>query len=51
MVAHEYVSTEQEVSLPSLEYRGDPTVQMLYLISRVALDHQIQDKERTVEVL
>lgn len=51
MVVLEYVSTGQEVLLPSLEYRGNPTVQMSYLISRVALDHQKQDKERTVEVL
>jgi hypothetical protein len=34
-----------------LEYRVDATVQMLYDISRVALEHEIRDEEKTVEVL
>lgn len=51
MVALGYVLTKQEVSLLSLEYRNDSTVQMLYNISRVALEHEIRDEERTVEVL
>ena len=51
MVALGYVLTKQEVSLLSLEYRDDPTVHMLYDVSRVALEHEIRDEERTVEVL
>ncbi|KAI8079259.1 hypothetical protein BDF21DRAFT_399352 [Thamnidium elegans] len=51
MVAFGYVLTKQEASLLSLECRNDPTVQMLYDISRVALEHEIRDEERTVEVL
>ncbi|CEG80176.1 hypothetical protein RMATCC62417_14546 [Rhizopus microsporus] len=51
MVALGYVLTKQEVSLLSLEYKDDPTVQILYDISRVALEHEIRDEERTVEVL
>ncbi|KAG1077234.1 hypothetical protein G6F42_024986 [Rhizopus arrhizus] len=51
MVTLGYVLTKQEASLLSLEHRDDPTVQMLYDISRVALEHEIRDEERTVEVL
>ncbi|KAL7331841.1 hypothetical protein PS15p_203974 [Mucor circinelloides] len=51
MVALGYVLTKQEASLLSLEHRDDPTVQMLYNISRIALEHEIRDEERSVEVL
>ncbi|KAI7893235.1 uncharacterized protein EV154DRAFT_402855, partial [Mucor mucedo] len=51
MVALVYVLTEQEGSLLSLEHRDDLTVQMLYVIYKVALEHEIRDEERTVEVL
>ena len=51
MVALGYVLTKQEVSLLSLEHRDDPTMQMLYDISRVALEYEIRDEERTAEVL
>lgn len=51
MVALGYVLTKQEASLLSLEYRDDPTVQMLYEISRVALEHEIRDGKRLIEVL
>ncbi|CAO0794295.1 unnamed protein product [Mucor circinelloides] len=51
MVALGYVLTKQEASLLGLEHRDDPTVQMLYGISRVALEHEIRDEEGTVEVL
>ncbi|KAI8884779.1 hypothetical protein K501DRAFT_131334, partial [Backusella circina FSU 941] len=51
MVALGYVLTEQETSLLSLEHRDDPTVQMLYEISKQVLDHEVQDEEKTIEVL
>lgn len=51
MVALGCVLTEQETSMLSLEHRDDPTVQMLYEISRVAHEHGIQDEERAVEAL
>ncbi|RCH86592.1 hypothetical protein CU097_010018 [Rhizopus azygosporus] len=51
MVTLGYVLTKQKASLLSLEYRDAPTMQMLYDISRVALEHEIQDEERTVEAL
>ncbi|CAO3672101.1 unnamed protein product [Rhizopus microsporus] len=40
-----------KVSPLSLKYRDAPTVQILYDISRVALEHEIQNEERAVEIL
>lgn len=51
MVALGYVLTKQEVPLLSLEFWDDQTVQMLFEISRVTLEHEIRDEERTVYVL
>ncbi|CEP14887.1 hypothetical protein [Parasitella parasitica] len=51
MVALGYILTERQVSLLGLEYRDDPTVQMLYELSKQLLDHEAQDEEKSIEVL
>ncbi|KAI9485772.1 MAG: hypothetical protein EXX96DRAFT_472750, partial [Benjaminiella poitrasii] len=51
IVALVYVMIKQESSLLSLEHRYDATVKMLYAIAKETLDHKIQNKEKTVEVL
>lgn len=51
LVAIEYVFSKQEQSLFGLEKKDDPIVQMLYAVSKKALDSQISTDEKTVHVL
>ncbi|KAI7858608.1 hypothetical protein BDC45DRAFT_498725 [Circinella umbellata] len=44
MVALEYVLTNQEQNLISLEYKDDPTVKMLYAIARDTLKHNLGEE-------
>ncbi|CAO3645596.1 unnamed protein product [Mucor fragilis] len=46
-----YVLMEQKCSLFGLQYKEDPTVVLLYQIAKEALQHQIQDRNSTVERL